>query len=66
MVAASNTPDVAEGHGEPDTNLANLELPTMNRAHERYHSPEYAGALKIAQTEMNRRLVFPKGYPSNN
>ncbi|MFE9009083.1 DUF1330 domain-containing protein [Streptomyces sp. NPDC007875] len=65
MVAASNTPDVAEGYGEPDTNLANVEFPTMDRARERYHSPAYAGALKIAQTEMNRRLVFSEGYPSS-
>lgn len=66
MVAAGNTPDVAEGHGEPDTNLANVELPTMDRARERYHSPAYAGALKTAQTEMDRRLVFSEGCPGND
>ncbi|MGA6159742.1 DUF1330 domain-containing protein [Stenotrophomonas sp. NPDC087984] len=63
MVAASNTPDVAEGHGEPDTNLANLELPTMDRAHERYHSPEYDGGTQDRANRNEPTPGLPEGLP---
>jgi uncharacterized protein (DUF1330 family) len=40
-----------------------VEFPTMERAREWYHSPEYAEALGVRQNALNRRLVFVEGVP---
>lgn len=52
-----------EGVWEPDKQLVVVEFPTMARAQEWYHSPEYAQALKIRQTALDRRLYFVEGSP---
>ncbi|QXE39623.1 DUF1330 domain-containing protein [Streptomyces sp. GMY02] len=65
VIASGGSPEVAEGHWEPDVTFAVVEFPAMDRAREWYHSGEYAGALEIARTEMNRCLVFSEGYPAN-
>jgi uncharacterized protein (DUF1330 family) len=38
-----------------------VEFPSMARAREWYASPEYAKALKIRQSALERRLVFVEG-----
>jgi uncharacterized protein (DUF1330 family) len=40
-----------------------VEFPSMERAREWYHSPEYAEALKLRQTALRRRLIFVEGVP---
>ncbi len=52
---------VAEGGPEPK-NIIVVEFPTMERLREWYASPEYAEALKVRQTAMDRRLIFVEGY----
>jgi uncharacterized protein (DUF1330 family) len=38
-----------------------VEFPTMERAREWYHSPEYAKALAVSQKALRRRLIFVNG-----
>ncbi|MEH2590588.1 DUF1330 domain-containing protein [Bradyrhizobium sp. AZCC 1721] len=38
-----------------------VEFPTMERLREWYASPEYAEALRVRQTALDRRLVFVEG-----
>jgi uncharacterized protein (DUF1330 family) len=38
-----------------------VEFPSMQRAQEWYHSPEYAKALEVRQTALQRRLIFVEG-----
>lgn len=51
---------LAEGDPEPKT-LIVVEFPSMERLREWYASPEYAEALKLRQTALDRRLVFVEG-----
>ena len=41
--------------------LVIVEFPSMTRAREWYASAEYAEALKVRQTALERRLVFVEG-----
>ena len=52
--------DIAEG-GPPPSNIIVVEFPSMERLREWYASPEYAEALKIRQTALDRRLIFVEG-----
>ena len=52
--------DVVEG-GPPPKTIIIVEFPTMARAREWYASPEYAEALKLRQTALERRLMFVEG-----
>jgi uncharacterized protein (DUF1330 family) len=54
---------LAEGGPEPKT-LIIVEFPSMERLREWYASPEYAEALKLRQTALDRRLVFVEGVAS--
>ena len=54
--------DIAEG-GAPPNNIIVVEFPTMERLHEWYASPEYAEALKVRATALDRRLIFVEGVP---
>jgi uncharacterized protein (DUF1330 family) len=47
----------AEG-GPPPKTLIVVEFPSMERLREWYASPEYAEALKVRQTALDRRLIF--------
>jgi uncharacterized protein (DUF1330 family) len=38
-----------------------VEFPTMERLQQWYASPEYAEALKLRQTALDRRLIFVEG-----
>lgn len=48
--------------GEPTPKmLAIVEFPTMARAKEWYRSSEYAAALEVRHSALNRRSVFVEG-----
>ena len=52
--------NVAEG-GPPPNTIIVVEFPTMERLREWYDSPEYAEALKVRRTALDRRLIFVEG-----
>ena len=52
--------DVVEG-GASNRRIVIVEFPTMDRAREWYRSPEYAEALGVHRTALNRRLIFVEG-----
>ena len=48
--------------GEPPANtIIIVEFPSMARLREWYASPEYAEALKLRRTALDRRLIFVEG-----
>ena len=49
-----------EGGPSPKTIII-VEFPTMERLREWYASSEYAEALKVRQTALDRRLIFVEG-----
>jgi uncharacterized protein (DUF1330 family) len=51
---------IAEG-GPPPKTIIVVEFPSMARLREWYASPEYAEALKVRQTALDRRLIFIEG-----
>ena len=51
---------LAEGGPEPKMILV-VEFPSMERLQEWYASPEYAQALKVRETALDRRLIFVEG-----
>jgi uncharacterized protein (DUF1330 family) len=55
--------DLAEGSPPPKT-LIVVEFPSMARLREWYASSEYAEALKLRQTALERRLIFVEGVPA--
>lgn len=54
--------EAAEGLPTPKTIIV-LEFPSMRRLREWYASPEYAEALKLRRTALDRRLIFVEGVP---
>jgi uncharacterized protein (DUF1330 family) len=54
---------VAEG-GPAVKNIVVVEFPSMKRLREWYASPEYAEALKVRRTALDRRLIFVEGVPA--
>jgi uncharacterized protein (DUF1330 family) len=52
--------EVVEG-GPPPKTIVIVEFPSMARAREWYASPEYAEALRLRQTALERRLMFVEG-----
>jgi len=59
-LARGGTASTAEG-GPPPKNIIVVEFPSMERLREWYASPEYAQALKVRQTALDRRLIFVEG-----
>ena len=55
--------EVAEG-GPRVKNIVVVEFPSMERLREWYASPEYAEALKVRRTALERRLIFVEGVPA--
>ena len=53
---------IAEG-GPPPKNIIVVEFPSMEKLREWYASPEYAEALKVRRTALDRRLIFVEGVP---
>ena len=51
---------IAEG-GPPPKNIIVVEFPSMKKLRQWYASPEYAEALKVRQTALDRRLIFVEG-----
>lgn len=48
--------------GEPPANtIIIVEFPSMARLREWYASPEYAEALELRRTALDRRLIFVEG-----
>jgi uncharacterized protein (DUF1330 family) len=47
--------------GPPPKTIIVVEFPTMERLREWYASPEYAEALKVRVTALDRRLIFVEG-----
>ena len=47
--------------GPPPKTLIVVEFPSMERLREWYASPEYAEALKVRWTALDRRLIFVEG-----
>ena len=56
------TAEIVEG-GPPPATLVIVEFPSMDRAWEWYGSPEYAEALKVRATALDRRMIFVEGVP---
>jgi uncharacterized protein (DUF1330 family) len=54
--------DRVEGDWNPNM-LVVAEFPSMDRAREWYRSPEYAEALKLRETALQRNLIFVEGIP---
>ncbi|MGL9616960.1 DUF1330 domain-containing protein [Bradyrhizobium sp. U531] len=59
-LARGGAADVVEGSPPPKT-IVIVEFPSMARAREWYASPEYAEALKLRETALERRLLFVEG-----
>jgi uncharacterized protein (DUF1330 family) len=55
--------NIAEG-GPPPKNIIVVEFPSMEHLREWYASPEYAEALKVRWTALDRRLFFVEGVPN--
>jgi uncharacterized protein (DUF1330 family) len=47
--------------GPPPKTIIVVEFPTMERLREWYASTEYAEALKVRETALDRRLIFVEG-----
>ena len=62
-LARGVSPEVAEADwAQPERLQVNMvEFPTMEQAHAWYNSPEYAKALAIRKTAVNRLLFFVHG-----
>jgi uncharacterized protein (DUF1330 family) len=54
--------ELAEG-GPPPKTLIIVEFPSMARAREWYASSQYAEALRVRRTALDRRLIFVEGVP---
>jgi uncharacterized protein (DUF1330 family) len=52
-----------EGAWMPE-HIVIVEFPTMEKAREWYRSPDYAEALAVRQTALDRRLIFVEGVPA--
>jgi uncharacterized protein (DUF1330 family) len=60
-LARGGAAEVVEGGPAPKTIII-VEFPTMERLRQWYASPEYAEALKLRQTALERRLMFVEGF----
>ncbi len=60
-VVRGGTVEVVEGEWPADQRIVVVEFPSLDRAREWYHSPEYAAALKLRQQALSRRLLFVEG-----
>jgi len=59
-LARGGAANLIEG-GPPPKTIVVVEFPTMERLREWYASSEYAEALKVRQTALDRRLIFVEG-----
>jgi uncharacterized protein (DUF1330 family) len=54
-------PQVAEGQWSSSRRLVVVEFPSMDRLRGWYGSPDYAEALALSRTALDRRLLFVEG-----
>jgi uncharacterized protein (DUF1330 family) len=54
-------PEVAEGEWPDARRVVVVEFPTMEQLRSWYDSSDYAEALAVRQTALNRRLLFVDG-----
>ena len=54
--------ETVEGSPPPKTIII-VEFPSMAQAHKWYSSAEYAEALRVRSTALDRRLMFVEGVP---
>ncbi len=59
-LARGGATELVEG-GPPPRTIIIVEFPSMARAREWYASAEYAEALKLRRTALERRLMFVEG-----
>ncbi|GLR84593.1 DUF1330 domain-containing protein [Bradyrhizobium iriomotense] len=59
-LARGGPAEVVEG-GPPPQTIIIVEFPSMARLREWYASAEYAEALKLRRTALERRLIFVEG-----
>lgn len=62
-LARAGAAEVVEG-GPPPKTIIIVEFPSMARARQWYASAEYAEALKLRRTALERRLMFVEGVVS--
>jgi len=60
-LARGAAPVVAEGDWPANCRLVIVEFPTMERLQRWYESDDYAEALAVRQTALDRRLLFVDG-----
>ncbi|SDR04962.1 DUF1330 domain-containing protein [Actinopolyspora saharensis] len=60
-VVRGAAPDVVEGSWPVEQRVVIVEFPSMQRAREWYDSPEYARALEVRGSALERRLFFVEG-----
>ena len=58
-------PVVAEGNWPASSRLVIVEFPSMERLQAWYASADYAEALAVRQTALDRRLLFVDGAPTS-
>jgi uncharacterized protein (DUF1330 family) len=51
--------------GPPPKTIIVVEFPSMARLREWYTSPEYAEALEVRRTALERRLIFVEGVAAD-
>jgi uncharacterized protein (DUF1330 family) len=59
-LARGGAAETVEGE-PPAKTIIIVEFPSMERLREWYASPEYAEALKLRRTALDRRLIFVEG-----
>jgi uncharacterized protein (DUF1330 family) len=62
-LARGVTPVVSVGTWPEDGRIIIVEFPTLQRALDWYSSADYAPARALAETALNRRLLFVDGAP---
>jgi uncharacterized protein (DUF1330 family) len=60
-VARAAVPDVPEGDWDEGRRVVIVEFPTMGKLKEWHTSDDYAEALAISKTALERRLLFVPG-----
>lgn len=62
-VVRAALPEVLEGQWSPRQRVVVVEFPDVDTARRWYASAEYAPALKIRESALNRRLLLVDGAP---
>lgn len=60
-VARAAVPEVPEGDWDENTRVVIVQFPTMEKLKEWHTSDDYAEALAISTTALDRRLLFVQG-----